>query len=100
MGNLICMCSSSTKASSNARIRDSSTWYPRPGQHISIQTFRELNPAPTSSPISTRTEILWNGENSRSMAGLHGEANSRQMMHTPPQLTAAVSQRLLRSLES
>nr|ACY79457.1 C4 [Sweet potato leaf curl virus]ACZ65975.1 C4 [Sweet potato begomovirus] len=79
MGNLISMCYSSSKASSNARIRDSSTWYLQPGQHISIRTYRELNPAPTSSPTSIRMEIRSSGESSRSTADLLEEA-SRQLM--------------------
>nr|P0C6F9.1 RecName: Full=Protein AC4; AltName: Full=Protein AL4 [Abutilon mosaic virus - [WEST INDIA]] len=77
------MCSYSSKANTNARITDSSIWSPQPGQHISIQTYRELNPAPTSSPTSTRTEIQLNGENSRSTADLPGEANRLLMIHMP-----------------
>ncbi|AXU39869.1 AC4 protein [Corchorus yellow vein Cuba virus] len=77
MGNRISMCLYSSRESSNARITDSSIWSPHPGQHISIQTYRELNPAPMSSPISIRTEIHWNGENSRSTGDLLGEAARR-----------------------
>nr|AEX37968.1 C4 protein [Sauropus leaf curl virus] len=66
MGALISTCSSNSKGNTTARITDSSTWCLQPGQHISIQTFRELNPAPTSSPIWTRTETPSTGENSRS----------------------------------
>nr|CEG02241.1 AC4 [Abutilon mosaic virus]CEG02246.1 AC4 [Abutilon mosaic virus] len=83
MGSIISMCSYSSKVNTNARITDSSIWYPQPGQHISIQTYRELNPAPTSSPTSTRTEIQLNGENSRSTADLLGEANRLLMIHMP-----------------
>nr|AGV02066.1 AC4 protein [Okra leaf curl virus-[India:Mau:2012]]AHX25698.1 C4 protein [Bhendi yellow vein mosaic virus]QFR98249.1 AC4 [Okra enation leaf curl virus] len=74
MGNLICTCSSSSRANTSARISDSSTWSPQAGQYISIRTFRELNQAQMSSPTSTRTETPSNGE--------------------------AVSQRLLESLRS
>nr|AMW77440.1 AC4 protein [Ageratum yellow vein China virus] len=95
MGALISTCLSSSKASSSARINDCSTWYPQAGQHISIRTFRELNPAPTSSPTSTRTETLSNGENSRSTDDLHEGDNRQPMMLTPRHLTAAVSRRLL-----
>nr|AGL74870.1 C4 protein [Ageratum yellow vein China virus] len=95
MGALISTCSSSSRAGSSAKITDSSIWYPLPGQHISIRTFRELNPAPTSSPISTRTETLSNGANSRSTDDLHEGDNRQPMMLTPRHLTAAVSQRLL-----
>ncbi|UVN12568.1 symptom determination protein [Begomovirus hortuscrotoni] len=95
MGNLIFTCSSSSKGSSSAKIRDSSTWYPQPGQHISIRTFRELNPALTSSPISTRTETHSTGENSRSTADLQGGDSNQPMTLTPQHLTREVSQRLL-----
>nr|QIH13707.1 C4 protein [Ageratum enation virus] len=80
MGLLISTCLSNSKENSSARITDSSTWYPQQGQHISIRTFRELNPAPTSSPISTRTETQSNGENSRSMEDLLEEVNRQLMM--------------------
>nr|AND95541.1 AC4 protein [Ageratum yellow vein China virus] len=74
MGTLISMCSSNSKANSSARISDSSTWSPQPGQHISIQTFRELNQAPTSSPTSIRMETHSNGESSRSTVEVLEEA--------------------------
>ncbi|ABQ97016.1 AC4 [Wissadula golden mosaic St Thomas Virus] len=83
MGSLISTSSSSSRASTSARITDSSIWFPQPGQHISIQTFRELNPAPTSSPTSTRTEIHWNGESSRSTADLLEEASNLLTIHMP-----------------
>nr|AMW86974.1 silencing suppressor [Sida golden yellow vein virus] len=83
MGSLISMCSCSSRENMHARITDSSTWYPQPGQHISIQTYRELNPAPTSSPTSQRTEIHWNGENSKSTAEVLEEAASLLMIHMP-----------------
>nr|WBT00783.1 C4 [Rose leaf curl virus] len=83
MGALISMYSSSSKGNISARINDSSTWSPQTGQHISIQTFRELNPAPTSSPTSTRTETPLTGENSRSMEDLHEEVSRQLMMLLP-----------------
>nr|QGA84555.1 AC4 protein [Crassocephalum yellow vein virus] len=95
MGLLISTCLSSSKGNTSARITDSSTWYPQPGQRISIRTFRELNPAPTSSPTSTRTETPWTGEISRSMDDLQEEVNNQPMMLTPRHLTQAVSRRLL-----
>nr|BAU79585.1 C4 protein [Papaya leaf curl Guandong virus]BAU79591.1 C4 protein [Papaya leaf curl Guandong virus]BAU79672.1 AC4 protein [Papaya leaf curl Guandong virus] len=85
MGALISTCLSSSRESTNARIHDSSIWYPQPGQHISIRTFRELNPAPTSSPTSTRTETPSNGENSRSTAEVL-EAVSRALTTQPQRL--------------
>ncbi|CAZ40067.1 AC4 protein [Clerodendrum golden mosaic Jiangsu virus] len=74
MGALISMCLCNSRENTTAQITDSSTWYPQPGQHISIRTFRELNPAPTSSPISTRMEIHSNGENFKSTAEVLEEA--------------------------
>nr|UOO01120.1 C4 [Tomato curly stunt virus] len=83
MGNLISTCLFSSRENSTARITDSSTWYPQTGQHISIQTFRELNRAPTSSPTSTRTETHLNGENSRSTAEVLEEAAKMLTTHAP-----------------
>nr|ABA26620.1 AC4 [Cabbage leaf curl Jamaica virus] len=83
MGSLISTFSYSSKGNTTARITDSSTWSPHPGQHISIRTYRELNPAPTSSPTSTRTEIQLNGECSRSTEEVL-EAVSKQLTTQPP----------------
>nr|ADR72669.1 symptom expression protein [Okra yellow mosaic Mexico virus] len=83
MGSLISTFSSNSRASTSARITDSSIWCPQPGQHISIRTYRELNPAPTSSPTSTRTGIQLNGDNSRSTADLRGEVSSQLTIHMP-----------------
>nr|AGZ95038.1 C4 protein [Tomato leaf curl Sudan virus] len=95
MGNHISMCLCSSKESTSAQITDSSTWSPQPGQHISIQTLRELNPALTSSLILTRTETPSNGVSFRSMdEPLEGD-NNQPMMLTPQRLTLEVSRRLL-----
>ncbi|BAG06860.1 C4 protein [Tomato leaf curl Philippines virus - Los Banos:L3] len=95
MGALISTCLSNSRENTSARISDSSTWYPQPGQHITIRTFRELNQAPTSSPISTRTETPSNGVSFRSMEDLQEGVNNRPMTLTPKQLTQEVSRRLL-----
>nr|ARB16261.1 transcriptional regulator protein [Cotton leaf curl Multan virus] len=100
MGALISMCSSSSRANSSARITDSSTWYPQPGQHISIRTYRELNPAPTSNPTSRRTGTFSTGGNFRSTEGQQEEGNRQPMTLTPQHLTQAVNQRLLESLRN
>nr|ABX11571.1 AC4 [Radish leaf curl virus] len=100
MGNLIFTCSSSSKANTNAKITDSSIWYPQPGQHISIRTFRELNQVRTSSPVWRRTETPSTGESFRSMEDLQEGVNRQPMTLTPQRLTQAVSQRLLESLRS
>nr|AFV52566.1 C4 [Tomato leaf deformation virus]AFV52572.1 C4 [Tomato leaf deformation virus]AFV52578.1 C4 [Tomato leaf deformation virus] len=83
MGNIISTCLSSSKGNTTARINDSSTWYPLPGQHISIRTYRELNPAPTSSPILTRTVTPLNGESSKSTAEVLEEAAKLLTTVTP-----------------
>nr|APT40611.1 C4 protein [Pouzolzia golden mosaic virus] len=95
MGLLISTCLSSSKGNSSARIRDSSTWSPQLGQHISIRTFRELNQAPMSSPIWRKTETPSTGESFRSTDDLPGGDNSQPMMLTPRRLTLEVSRRLL-----
>ncbi|ACA61093.1 C4 protein [Tomato leaf curl Cebu virus] len=95
MGALISMCSSSSRGNTDARINDSSIWYPQPDQHISIQTFRELNQAPTSNPILIKTETPSNGVSFRSTEDLLEGVNKQPMMLTPKQLTQEVSRRLL-----
>nr|QFG40021.1 C4 protein [Pedilanthus leaf curl virus]QFG40027.1 C4 protein [Pedilanthus leaf curl virus] len=95
MGNLIFTCSSSSKENTSAKIRDSSTWYPQPGQHISIRTYRELSQAQMSSPIWRRTETPSTGESFRSTDDLQEGDNSQPTTLTPQRLTQAVSQRLL-----
>ncbi|CAI45392.1 AC4 protein [Senecio yellow mosaic virus] len=100
MGALISTCLCNSRGNTNARITDSSTWSPQPGQHISIQIFRELNQAPTSSPIWTRTVTQSNGENFRSTDDLQEGVYNLQTMLTPRQLTREVSMRLLRLLKN
>nr|UUV61378.1 C4 [Tomato mottle leaf curl virus] len=68
MGNLISTCSSSSKGNSSVQTNDCSTSYPQPGQHISIRTFRELNPHLTSNPTWRKTETSLIMEFSRSTA--------------------------------
>nr|APZ75443.1 AC4 [Papaya yellow leaf curl virus] len=97
MGLLIFMCSSNSKVNSSAEIKDSSTSHPQPGQHISIRTSRELNPAPMSSPIWRRTETPSTGESFRSTDDLLEGDNRQPTTLTPQRLTQAVSQRLLES---
>nr|AAL82882.1 putative AC4 protein [Tomato mottle leaf curl virus]AAL82885.1 putative AC4 protein [Tomato mottle leaf curl virus] len=68
MGNLISTCSYNSKENTDAQTVDSSTLCPQPGQHISIRTFRELNPHLTSKPIWRKTETSLIMEFSRSTA--------------------------------
>nr|AGE92369.1 AC4 protein [Ramie mosaic virus] len=65
MGALTSMFSFNSRGNTNARITDSSTWYPQPGRHISIRTFRELSPAPMSKNIWRKTATPPNGESFR-----------------------------------
>nr|AIP88997.1 C4 protein [East African cassava mosaic Kenya virus]AIP89003.1 C4 protein [East African cassava mosaic Kenya virus]AIP89009.1 C4 protein [East African cassava mosaic Kenya virus] len=95
VGNLICMFLFSSRANTIVPIHDSSTSYPLPGPHISTQTFRELNQAPTSSPIWTRTETPSNGASFRSTDDLLEEDNNQLMTLMPRLLTPQISQRLL-----
>ncbi|ADL32221.1 AC4 protein [Sida golden mosaic Florida virus-Malvastrum] len=83
MGSLISTCLYNSRGNMHARITDSSTWSHHPCQSHSIQTYRELNPAPMSSPTSTRTETHWNGVNSRSTGEVLEEAANRLTIHMP-----------------
>ncbi|CCF12091.1 AC4 protein, partial [Cassava mosaic Madagascar virus] len=83
MGNLISTCLFNSKANSHAQISDYSTWYPQQRQPISIQTFKEPNPAPTSSPTSTKMGIQLSGANSRSTQDLLEAAAKMLMTHVP-----------------
>ncbi|ACN51291.1 AC4 protein [Bhendi yellow vein mosaic virus [India:Coimbator:OYCO4:2005]] len=100
MGNLIFTCSSNSRGNTSARISDSSTSPPQAGQYISIRTFRELNPAPTSSPTSPRTGTFSTGGNFRSTEDQQEEGNKQPTTLTPQHLTREVSQRLLESSRS
>nr|AFB81528.1 C4 protein [Cotton leaf curl Rajasthan virus] len=100
MGLLTCMFSSSSKENSRPKKGDSSTWSRQAGQHIFIQTYRELNPAPTSNPTSRRTGTFSTGGNFRSTEGQQEEDNKQPMTLTPQHLTREVSRRLLESLRN
>nr|QCE30463.1 AC4 [Tomato leaf curl New Delhi virus]CBJ17654.1 regulatory protein [Tomato leaf curl New Delhi virus] len=85
MGNLIYTCSSSSKANSNVRTTDSSTWFPQPGQHISIRTFRELRARQMSKPMWRKTETSLILEFSRSMEDQLEEVANLPTTHMPRQ---------------
>nr|AEO23041.1 AC4 protein [Pepper leaf curl virus isolate Mirzapur] len=85
MGNLIYTCSSNLRENSNAKIRDSSTSFPHPGQHISIQTFRELRALQMSRPMWRKTETSLILEFSRSMADQLEEVSNLPTTHMPRQ---------------
>ncbi|GAB4857117.1 hypothetical protein Ancab_015028 [Ancistrocladus abbreviatus] len=61
MGNHISMSCFNSRGGSDAQTTACSISYPLPGQHITIQTFRELNPHLTSRLTSTRTGTPSNG---------------------------------------
>nr|AGA16483.1 AC4 [Tomato severe rugose virus] len=82
MESLISTCFFNLRATTAAKINDSSTWSPQQGQHISIRTFRELSHRPTSNHMSTRTEILSSGGNSKSTEEVQ-EAVARQLTTLP-----------------
>nr|ALR86794.1 C4 [Turnip curly top virus] len=81
MGNLISMCLSSSKEKSSSITPVHSIYEMEVPVASATQIFRELNQAPTSSPISRRTEITSTGVNFRSIHDLHEEVNRRLMMH-------------------
>nr|AEP27065.1 AC4 [Siegesbeckia yellow vein virus] len=85
MGILTCMFSSSLKEDSNAGIIDSSISHPQVGQHISIQTFRELKARLMSKPIWRKTETSLILEFSRSMDDQLEEVANLQTTHMPRQ---------------
>nr|AEI52883.1 ac4 protein [Cotton leaf curl virus] len=100
MGLLTCMFSSSSKGNSSARICDSSTWSPQAGQHISIRTYRELNPAPTSNPTSRRTGTFSTGGNFRSTEGQQEEGIKHAMALHCSGRKWEVSRKFLESLRN
>nr|UUF94988.1 AC4 [Chilli leaf curl virus] len=85
MGNLISTSSYNSKVNSNAKTTDSSTSFPQPGQHISIQTFRELRALQMSKPMWRKTETSLTLEFSRSMADQLEEVANLPTTHMPRQ---------------
>nr|AEY78480.1 regulatory protein [Croton yellow vein mosaic virus] len=98
MGLCISMPSSNSKVNPSSETPDISMSLTLIAPPNSIQTSRELSPAPTSSPTSTRTVTPSTGESFRSMDDLQEGDNRQQMTLTQQHLTQAVSQRLLESL--
>nr|QLJ85103.1 C4 protein [Sesame curly top virus] len=81
MGSLISTCLYSSKERSSSVTPVISTYGILMTVETSIQTSRELNPAPMSSPISRRTEITSTGVNFRSMEDLQEEVSRQLMTH-------------------
>ncbi|ACA62837.1 AC4 [Kenaf leaf curl virus-[India:Bahraich:2007]] len=87
MGLLTCMFSFSSKGSSSAETIDSSTSHLQAGQHISIQTFRELKAQAMSKPTWRKTETSLIMEFSRSMEDQLEEVANLPTTHMPRQST-------------
>nr|QNG62341.1 AC4 protein [Tomato chlorotic mottle virus] len=83
MGNLISTCSSNSKVNTTAKTTSSSTSSPQVGQHISIQTYRELRARQTSNHTWKKTETSLIMEFSRSMADQLEEVSNLQTTRTP-----------------
>nr|WER78713.1 C4 [Tomato yellow leaf curl virus] len=97
MGALISTSSSNSKENINAQINDSSISYPHLGQHISIQTFRELRPGQMSRHTWRKTETSWIGEFSRWMEDQLEEVASLPTTLMPRQSTQGINHRPCRS---
>ncbi|BAB86385.1 C4 [Tobacco leaf curl Japan virus-[JP2]] len=93
MGALISTFSSSSKENTSAQINDSSISSPQLGQHISIQTFRELRARQTSKPIWKKTETSLIMEFSRSMEDQLEEVANLPTTLMPRQSTQALNHR-------
>ncbi|BAB86391.1 C4 protein [Tobacco leaf curl Kochi virus] len=93
MGALISTSSSNSRGNTNAQINDSSTSYPQPGQHISIQTFRELKALQMSRPTWKKTGTSLILEFSKSMEDRLEEVASLPTTHMPRQSTQDLSHR-------
>nr|WOL23723.1 C4 [Tomato yellow leaf curl virus] len=93
MGALISTSSSNSKENINAQINDSSISYPHLGQHISIQTFRELRARQMSRPTWKKTETSLILEFSRSMEDQLEEVASLPTTHMPRLSTQGVNHR-------
>nr|WER78614.1 C4 [Tomato yellow leaf curl virus] len=93
MGNHISMCLSNSKENTNVRTNGSSTWYPQPGQHISIRTFRQLRAQQMSRPTWRKTETSLIVECSRSMADQLEEVSNLPTTHMPKHSIQAVNPR-------
>nr|BAA34026.1 C4 [Tobacco leaf curl virus]BAA34028.1 C4 [Tobacco leaf curl virus] len=93
MGALISTSSSSSKENSNVQINDSSTSYPQVGQHISIQTFRQLKARQMSRPTWRKTETSLILEFSKSMEDQLEEVANLPTTHMPRQSTQDLSHR-------
>ncbi|BAF49381.1 C4 [Honeysuckle yellow vein virus-[Japan:Masuda:2003]] len=93
MGALISTSSSNSKENTNAQINDSSISYPHLGQHISIQTFRELRAHQMSRPTWRKTETSLILEFSKSMEDQLEEVASLPTTHMPRQSIQDLSHR-------
>nr|WKW49314.1 AC4 protein [Tomato mottle leaf distortion virus] len=93
MGNLICTRSFNSRETSDAPTNDSSIWYPQPGQHISIRTFRRLRAHQMSKPMWRKTENSLILEFSKSMADQLEEVGNLPTTRMPRSSMQAQSMR-------
>ncbi|UDP19916.1 AC4 protein [Tomato mottle leaf distortion virus] len=93
MGSLISMCSFNSRETSDVPTRDSSISSPQLGQHISIRTFRKLNPHLMSRPMWRKTENSLILEISKSMDDQLEEVANLPTTHMPRSSTQAPSMR-------
>nr|CAR85745.1 AC4 protein [Mungbean yellow mosaic virus] len=76
MENLISMFCFNSKENSTRGTKGSSTSFPKPDQHISIRTFRQLRAQQMLSHTWTKTETSLTMEVSKSMEDQLEEVNS------------------------
>nr|UQV97415.1 AC4 protein [Kudzu mosaic virus] len=93
MGNLTSMCCFNSKANSSVATKGSSTWYPKPGQHISIRTFRELRAVQMLNSTWRKTETSLILEFSKSTEDQIEAVLNVQMTHMPKQSIQAMQHR-------
>ncbi|ANW06475.1 C4 protein [Velvet bean golden mosaic virus] len=95
MGLLTYMSCFSSKASSSARTTDCSTSMPKPGQHVSIRTFRALRAPLMLNNIWRKTETSLIMELSKSMEDQVEEVNNLPTMLMPKQSMQEIQHRRL-----
>ncbi|CBA34962.1 AC4 protein [Velvet bean severe mosaic virus] len=93
MGFLTYMFCFNSKESSSVETNGSSTYMPKPGQHISIRTFRELRAVRMLRNTWRKTETSLIMENFKSMDVQVEEVSRMQTTLMPKQSTQETHQR-------
>nr|WLD47587.1 AC4 protein [Rhynchosia yellow mosaic virus] len=93
MEHLISMLCCNSKESSKPETKGSSTWYPKPGQHITIRTFRRLRAPQMLSNTWRKTETSLTMELSKSMDAQLEEVSSLPTTLMPKQSMQSPNQR-------